>query len=128
MRFITNLFRDSFARDIGVLLLVSILIGSVVAGTLSLSANAYFSKALSGLVGDYGEYDIIIQVREEMKEDATLQINKIIGEVFPGARFKEGPTVTGKTNLFISLPDAFKTMKIWAKPSAASPVAPVSVS
>ena len=113
MRFITNLFRDSFARDIGVLLLVSILIGSVVAGTLSLSANAYFSKALSGLVGDYGEYDIIIQVREEMKEDATLQINKIIGEVFPGARFKEGPTVTGKTNLFISLPDAFKTKKTY---------------
>ena len=108
-----QLFRDSFIRDLAVLLLVSIFIGSLLASALSLTANAYFSKALSGLVGDYGEYDLIIQVREEMKDDASVQINKIITEVFPGAKFKEGPTVTGKTNLFISLPDQFKTKKIY---------------
>ena len=108
-----RIFRDSFIRDVVILLAISIVIGSLVAGSLSLSANAYFSKALSGLVGDYGEYDLIIQVREEMKDDASIQINKIIAEVFPGAKFKEGPTVTGKTNLFISLPDQFKTKKIY---------------
>lgn len=108
-----RLFRNSFVRDIAILLAISIVIGSLLASSLSLTANAYFSKALSGLVGDYGEYDLIIQVREEMKEDASVQINKIMAEVFPGAKFKEGPTVTGKTNLFISLPDQFKTKKIY---------------
>ncbi len=78
-----NIFKDSFTRDIAVLLLVSIFIGSILASALSLTANAYFSKALSGLVGDYGEYDIIIQVREEMKDDAPIQIHKIMNEVFP---------------------------------------------
>ncbi|MDF2930081.1 MAG: hypothetical protein K0Q75_2319 [Anaerospora sp.] len=92
-------------------MLVSIFVGSVLASTLSLAANSYFSGALSGLVGEYGEYDLIIQVREEMKDDATTQINKIMNEVFPGAKFKEGPTVTGKTNLFIALPEEFKTKK-----------------
>ena len=110
---IKKMFTDSFTRDITILLLVSILIGSLLASSLSLTANAYFSKALSGLVGDYGEYDLIIQVREEMKDDATIQINKIMNEVFPGAKFKEGPTVTGKTNLFISLPDQYKTKKVY---------------
>lgn len=113
MNFPRKILKDSFQRDIAVLLLVSIVIGSLLASTLSLTANAYFSKALSGLVGDYGEYDLIIQVREEMKEDASVQINKIINEVFPGAKFKEGPTVTGKTNLFISLPEQYKTKKVY---------------
>ncbi len=110
---IKKMFTDSFTRDLTILLLVSILIGSLLASSLSLTANAYFSKALSGLVGDYGEYDLIIQVREEMKDDASIQINKIMNEVFPGAKFKEGPTVTGKTNLFISLPDQYKTKKVY---------------
>ncbi len=111
MAFMKNLVKNSFTRDLAVLLLVSIFVGSVLASTLSLAANSYFSGALSGLVGEYGEYDLIIQVREEMKDDATTQINKIMNEVFPGAKFKEGPTVTGKTNLFIALPEEFKTKK-----------------
>lgn len=113
MALMKNIVKNSFTRDLAVLLLVSIFIGSVLASTLSLAANSYFSGALSGLVGDYGEYDLIIQVREEMKDDAITQVNKIIGEVFPGAKFKEGPTVTGKTNLFIALPEEYKTKKTY---------------
>ena len=59
--------KDSFKRDILTLIVVSIVIGSLLAGLVSLSANSYFSKTLASLVGDYGEYDIIIQSREEMK-------------------------------------------------------------
>lgn len=113
MSFMKNLVKNSFTRDLAVLLLISIFVGSVLASTLSLAANSYFSGTLSSLVGEYGEYDLIIQVREEMKDDATTQINKIMNEVFPGAKFKEGPTVTGKTNLFIALPEEFKTKKIY---------------
>ncbi|MBC8016547.1 MAG: hypothetical protein H7X79_12495, partial [Sporomusaceae bacterium] len=106
-----NLLKDSFNRDILVLIVVSIVIGSLLAGLVSLTANSYFSKALTNIVGDYGEYDIIIQSREEMKDDTATHIQKIIEEVFPGARMKEGPTITGKTSFFIAVPDQYKTKK-----------------
>jgi len=105
------MIKDSFKRDILALIVVSIVIGSLLAGGVSLSANAYFSKTLASLVGDYGEYDIIIQSREEMKDDTAIHIQKIIDEVFPGARMKEGPTITGKTSFFVAVPDQYKTKK-----------------
>lgn len=95
------------------LLVVSIMIGSLLSSTLSLSANAYFSKTLSSMVGDYGEYDLIIQAREEMKQDTAAQIQNIIADVFPGATLKEGPTITGKTNFFISLPPEYRTKEVY---------------
>lgn len=103
------MMKNSFKRDILVLMLVSIVIGSLLAGTVSLAANSYFSKTLASLVGDYGEYDFIIQSREEMKEDTAIHIQKIIDEVFLGARLKEGPTITGKTSFFIAVPEEYKT-------------------
>ena len=103
--------KDSFKRDILTLIVVSIVIGSLLAGAVSLSANSYFSKTLASLVGDYGEYDIIIQSREEMKDDTAIHIQKIIDEVFPGGRMKEGPTITGKTSFFVAVPDQYKTKK-----------------
>ncbi|MDR3592295.1 MAG: hypothetical protein P4N41_21760 [Negativicutes bacterium] len=85
----------------------------MLAAAVSLAANSYFSRTLSNLVGDYGEFDLVISVREEMKDDAGQQIQKIIDDVFPGAKLKEGPTITGKTNFFIALPDQFKTEKVY---------------
>jgi hypothetical protein len=108
-----NVMKDSFSRDIITLMVVSIVIGSLLATAVSLAANSYFSKTLTNLVGDYGEYDIIISSREEMKEDTAVHIQKIIDEVFPGARMKEGPTITGKTSFFISIPEQYRTRKTY---------------
>jgi hypothetical protein len=113
MDFAKNLLRDSFQRDILILIVVSILVGSMLASAVSLGANAYFSKTLSSFVGDYGEFDLIINVREEMKEDAAQQIQKIIDDAFPGAKMKEGPTITGKTSFFIALPTEYKSKKVY---------------
>lgn len=108
-----SVLKDSFNRDILTLIIVSIVIGSLLATTVSMSANAYFSKALNSLVGDYGEYDLIIQVREEMKDDASVQIQKIINDAFPGSRMNVGPTITGKTNIFVALPEEYKTKQVY---------------
>lgn len=110
---ISRIFKDTFNRDVLTLLVVSVIIGSLLASAVSLSANAYFSKTLANLVGDYGEYDIIIQAREEVKDDTAAQIQKIIDDVFPGSRLKEGPTITGKTSFFVSLPDEYKTKQVY---------------
>lgn len=113
MNFIKKFWGNSFQRDILILLLVSALAGSVMASSVSLAANAYFSKTLASLVGDYGEFDLIISVREELKEDAAQQIQKIIDDAFPGGKLKEGPTLAGKTSFFVALPDSFKTKKTY---------------
>lgn len=105
--------KDCFYRDVITLMVVSIVIGSLLATSISLAANSYFSKTLASLVGDYGEYDILIQSREEMKEDTATHIQKIIDEVFPGARMKEGPTITGKTSFFIAIPEAYRTKQTY---------------
>jgi len=108
-----NVRKDSFYRDVITLMVVSIVIGSLLATSISLAANSYFSKTLANLVGDYGEYDILIQSREEMKDDTATHIQKIIEEVFPGARMKEGPTITGKTSFFIAIPEEYRTKQTY---------------
>lgn len=111
--FARSILKDTFNRDIVTLLIVSIVIGSLLASALSMSANAYFSSTLNSLVGDYGEYDLVLQVREGMRDDASVQIQKIIDDVFPGSRMQIGPTVTGKTNIFVALPSEYKTKKVY---------------
>lgn len=112
MRF-SNVRKNPFYLDVITLMVVSIVIGSLLATSISLAANSYFSKTLASLVGDYGEYDILIQSREEMKDDTAIHIQKIIEEVFPGARMKEGPTLTGKTSFFIAIPEEYRTKQTY---------------
>jgi len=113
MKTIRSICKDSIQRDIVTLLTISVIIGSLVASSVSMAANAYFSKTLASLVGDYGEYDLVIQVREEMKDDTAMQVNKIVAEVFPGGTVSQGPTVTGKSFFYVTLPDQYKTKEIY---------------
>lgn len=106
---VRTFFSNSFNRDVVMLLIASIVAGSSVAAVVAMSANTYFSKTISSLVGDYGEFDLLINVREEVKEDGKAQIEKIIEQVFPGAKLKEGPTLTGLTSFLIGLPPEYKT-------------------
>lgn len=110
---IKTMCKDSIQRDIASLLIISILIGSLAAGAVSMAANTYFSKTLASLVGDYGEYDLVIQVREEMKDDTADQVNKIVEDVFPGGKVSLGPTVTGKSYVYVTLPDQYKTKQVY---------------
>jgi hypothetical protein len=108
-----TIFRDGFKKDIAILLIVSLICGAVLANGIAYASNFYFGKTIAGLIGEYGEYDLAIQVREQMKQDVQAQLNKIIKEEFPGAKLKEGPTLTGKTTFFIALPDKFKTQQVY---------------
>lgn len=102
-----------FKRDIFILLLVSILIGTAAAKAVSYGANIYFQQTLTSLVGDYGEYDLLLQIREDYKEEGGAQLDKILKESFAGASYKEGPAIIGKANFFIALPAAKKNAAIY---------------
>lgn len=104
---------QSFKADVVILLIVSILLGSGIAGGLSYLGNMYFSQTISSLVGDYGEFDLLLQAREEVRADTAIHLAQIVDESFPGGKVKEGPTIAGKTNFFIALPAEYKTRAVF---------------
>ncbi|HHV62477.1 MAG TPA: hypothetical protein GXX51_07570 [Firmicutes bacterium] len=103
-----TLFRERFAKDLLELLVVSILVGSFIAGIVAFTADTYFGKTVTGVLGDYGEYDIILHVRAERKAEALKEIRKIAAREFPGARVKEGPTLVDRANFLVGLPDSLR--------------------
>lgn len=111
--FVRTIFVNSFNRDLILLIFISVAIGAFVASLVSMAANSYFSETISTLVGDYGEFDVIINVREEMKAEGREQIEKVLGQVYPGSQLKEGPTITGLTSFFVGLPAEYKTKQTY---------------
>ncbi|HWR42614.1 hypothetical protein [Sporomusa sp.] len=111
--FVRTFMANSFNRDVVMLVIISVAIGAFLASLVSMAANSYFSETISTLVGDYGEFDVIINVREEMKEEGRAQIEKILAQVYPGAKLKEGPTLTGLTSFFIGFPTEYKTKQTY---------------
>lgn len=106
--FAFTLFKEGLARDLLELLVVSVLVGSLVAGAVAFTADTYFGKTVTGVLGNYGEYDIILHVRAERREEALKEIRKIVAREFPGARVKEGPTVVDRANFLVGLPDSLR--------------------
>lgn len=102
-----------FKKDVVLLLIISIMLGTGIAKLLSYGANIYFQQTLTSLVGDYGEYDLLLQMREDYKEEGKAQLDKVLQDNFPGASTKEGPAIIGKANVFISLPNDKKTQAIY---------------
>ncbi|MGE5584674.1 MAG: ABC transporter permease [Bacillota bacterium] len=101
--------REGFGRDVLVALVVTVLFGVAISGGVARAVDTYLGKQVTGVLGDLGEYDLILHVRQDAREVARFEIAKILASSYKGARFKEGPTVVGRANFFISLPDRLRT-------------------
>jgi len=110
---VRTFFANTFNRDIVLQVIVSVLIASLLAGSISVAADTFFGKTLTTIVGDYGEFDVIVNVREEKKEEGKTEIQKIIEQVYPGAKLQTGPTITGLTSFFVGLPAEYKTKQTY---------------
>lgn len=105
--------KDTFIKDILLLILVSILSTALFAGGLALITDKYFAGAVSGFIGDVGQCDLLFQTREELKGAMVRQIKQIIAEHFPGASLKEGISIAGKASFFLTLPPQYKNKTIY---------------
>ena len=105
--------KNFFRNDILILLLVSIVMSALLAKGISLGANLYFQETLTSLTGDYGEYDLLVQVREESKNEGKIQMEQMLQANFPDAKLKEAPTIASKANFFIALPPNGKTKEVY---------------
>jgi hypothetical protein len=105
--------KDAFAKDIILLLLVSILGTAVFAAGFALATDQYFAKAVSGVIGDVGQCDLLFQTRDELKGAMVRQIRQVIAERFPGATLKAGISIAGKASFFLTLPPQYKNRAIY---------------
>lgn len=103
------LLRSGFRKDLIVHLLIVVLLGSALSMTAGYLADDYFGKTVSGLIGEYGEFDLLLTVNREVRSSALSQIRDIIRVKLPGSSVQQGVTIAGKTNYFLRLADEFKT-------------------
>lgn len=104
-----ELIREGFIWDLLVVITLTVLLGASVAGGVAYAVNAYLAQQVTGVLGDLGEYDLILHVREESYDAAKIEIQKVISSHFRGAKVKEGPVVLGKSNFFVALPDRLRS-------------------
>ncbi|HHY47799.1 MAG TPA: hypothetical protein GX506_10945 [Firmicutes bacterium] len=106
-----SLLREGFWRDIGLLVLTGIVVGALLASGAARISDTYFGTTVDGIIGRFGEYDLIVHVREEFKEQAGREISRIIQAEYPGARVEPSVSVAGRANFLIALPDKMRTQR-----------------
>ena len=107
-------FSKGFLKDVALLLLVTIIAGSGFSSAVAYAVDTYFGDTLSGLVGEYGEYQLLLHVRQEAKDAARTQLEKLLEKEFPGAKLKAGIAIAGIANFFIALPQKAITKKVFS--------------
>ncbi len=105
--------KDTFVKDILFLLLISIVFSAVFAMGFAMATDKYFAKAVTGIMGDVGEYDLLFQTKEELKGAMARQIRDVIAEHIPGSKLKTGISLAGKATFFLTLPPKYKTKAIF---------------
>jgi hypothetical protein len=105
--------RDTFGKDALLLLVVGILTSSLFAAGFAMATDKYFAKAVTGVMGDFGQYDLLFQGKQELKGALKRQIRAVMDERFPGATLKQGISIVGKTSFFLTLPAKYKTKEVY---------------
>lgn len=109
-----NLFKkDNFIKDVIILLLVGIVGTALFSTGFAMATDKYFAKAVTGIIGEFGEYDLLFQGKVELKTALARQIKETLAKHFPGATLKPGISVAGQTTYFVGLPDKYKTKAVY---------------
>ncbi|NLU40832.1 MAG: hypothetical protein GXX08_01320 [Firmicutes bacterium] len=104
----SSLFAGEFRKDIIRAVFAAVVAASVLASAIAYAADMYFGDTVSGLIGEYGEYDLVLMVREDLADAALDQMREIVRERYPGVRLKKGITLSGRTNVLVGLPPGMR--------------------
>ncbi|NMB39758.1 MAG: sodium/proton-translocating pyrophosphatase [Firmicutes bacterium] len=111
-------FRDGFYCDFIVLILITIIIGAIFSSGIAWAIDSHFGNTIKQMVGDNGEYDLILHVREEAKESALRELTRISEQQFEGAKISETITVAGQANFLFGFPPEARTKETFSGLSA----------
>lgn len=102
-------------KQLMILLLISVLLGTAVAKGVAEIANGYFHNTMDSLVGSYGEFDFIVQTQQEKSEEAKVSLDKVMAEHFAGGYYQEAPALGGRANFFVTIPRERKTKTVYER-------------
>lgn len=105
-------FRDGFYADLLILLIITIIVGAIFSQGIAWAIDAYFGDTLDGMIGEYGEYDLILHIREEAKEAALRELERIGEQSFPGYKLNQTLTIAGQANFFFGFPPVYRTKEV----------------
>ena len=106
--------QESFLKDLFIWFLVSLIVASLFSAAAGALADRYFSRAVSGLIGEAGEYDLLFQVRSDLQEAAVSRLEEIIAKSFPGSVLKTGVKVAGQSTIFVGLAPQYRTKEVFS--------------
>ncbi len=109
------LLQSEFNKDIIILLVVTIIVISIISLIVGYTADYYFGDTISGIIGEYGEYDLALIFDGEAKDEAFEQLTSIVNNNFPGSEIILGVELVGKVNYFIKLNPTYKNKKTYMK-------------
>lgn len=101
-----GLVRGGYGRDLFALFLLTVLLGGALVGGLTRGVDRHFEGAVSELIGTPGEYDILIHLRADVGTEGIDALAARFETIAPGFSLKVGPTLAGRMNLFVGVPDA----------------------
>ena len=107
------LLKTNFRKYLCILLIITILLGTCLVTLGGFITDKYFSDVVSGVIGDYGEYDLLLTLASDKEDIALEQVRNVIDNSFPGAKLKSGPKVAGSSNYIMKLPKKFKNEKTY---------------
>lgn len=107
-----DFFRDGFYKDLALLLVVTILCGAIFSQGIAWAIDVYFGDTLDEMIGEYGEYDLLLHIRDEAKEAALRELQRIGEQSFPGYKLNQTLTIAGQANVFFGLPEEYRTREV----------------
>lgn len=110
-----EILKHRFRNDLLIWLIVVILVGSSLAGGIGYLADNYFGDTVNSLMGDYGKYDFLLTVNQELTDSAMKEIKEVKEEKLPGSKLKKGITVAGTVNYFLQVDDKLRTKAVFSK-------------
>ena len=100
--------RAFLRRPLWVILTVWAVVASVFAGAVGLAAGRAMGMGLQRLLesaaGRPGQYDVLVQVRQERAGEAGSVLRSLARTALGGARVRQGPAVAGSASLLVDLP------------------------
>lgn len=108
-----QLLRRGFALDLALFLLSAVVVGAAVAGGLAAAIDAAFGDAVGHLLGQAGQYDVIVHLREESADGSLPVLKELVRRRWPDAEIHVGVRVAGNANVFVGLPPSARRADVF---------------
>lgn len=111
-----QLMRRGYGVDLALFLIAALLLGAGGAAAAALAIDAAFGDAVSRLMGQEGEVDLIIHLREETADGSLPVLAELLEARWPGVRLRRSVRVAGNDNVLVTFgpdhrrADVFETL------------------